>query len=196
MSEPQPWTDADLMARMGRGDAQALGLLVDRYKDAMVNYLTRLTGSRDRGEDVAQDAFLRLFQAAPRYREDGRLVAYLYRIATNLVRSDERRRRRFRLVSGLLAHSDPRHQPAAGPSRLIRLEERQLLQRSLGELPLRFRVPLVLFTVEGWTYEAIAEFLGVAPGTVKSRIHRGRERLRQRLAPYREGRDSREGGFT
>jgi RNA polymerase sigma-70 factor (ECF subfamily) len=187
MSEPQPWTDADLMARISQGDTQAFGLLVDRYKDAMVNYLTRLTGNRERGEDVAQEAFLRLYQAAPRYREDGRLVGYLYRIATNLVRSDERRRRRFRLVSGMLSGSGPQHQAATGPMRLLRLEERALLTRALGELPLRYRVPVVLYTVEGWTYEAIAQFLGVREGTVKSRIHRGRERLRARLTPYRNG---------
>jgi RNA polymerase sigma-70 factor, ECF subfamily len=187
MTEPQPSTDADLMARMGRGDAQALGCLVDRYKDAIVNYLTRLTGSRDRGEDVAQEAFLRLYQAAPRYREDGRLVAYLYRIATNLVRSEERRRRRFRLVSGLLAGGEPHHHAPTGPTRLLRQEERAVLTRALAELPLQFRVPVVLYAVESWTYEAIAEFLGVSLGTVKSRIHRGKERLRTRLAPYRHG---------
>ncbi len=186
MSEPQPWTDADLMARMGQRDAQALGLLVDRYKDAMVNYLTRLTGSRDRGEDIAQEAFLRLYQAAPRYQEDGRLVPYLYRIATNLVRSEERRRRRFRLVSGLLSGAGPHHHAPTGPSRLLRQEERALLTRALGELPLVFRVPVVLFAVEGWTYESIAEFQGTSVGTVKSRIHRGKERLRTRLAPYRQ----------
>src|SRR4029453_388942 len=122
------------MAREGQGDAQALGLLVDRYKDAIVNYLTRLTGNRDRGEDVAQEAFLRLYQAAPRYREDGRRAPYLYRIATNLVRTEERRRRRFRLVSGLLAVSEPRHHPATGPSRLLRQEERALLARALAEV--------------------------------------------------------------
>jgi RNA polymerase sigma-70 factor (ECF subfamily) len=187
MSEPQPWTDADLMARMGQGDAQALGLLVDRHKDAMVNYLTRLTGSRDRGEDMAQEAFLRLYQAAPRYREDGRLVPYLYRIATNLVRSEDRRRRRFRLVSGLLSVGGSQHHAPVGPSRLLRQEERVLLTRALGELPLVFRVPLVLCAVEGWSYESIAEFLSTSVGTVKSRIHRGKERLRTRLAPYRQG---------
>lgn len=187
MSEPQPWTDADLMARMRGGDVQALGFLVDRYKDAMVNYLTRLTGSRERGEDAAQEAFLRLYQSAPRYRDDGRLVPYLYRIATNLVRSEERRRRRFRLVSGLLAGSGPHHSAPAGPTRLIRQEERTLLTRALSELPLIFRVPVVLCAVEGWTYEAIAELQGTSVGTVKSRIHRGKERLRARLAPYRHG---------
>jgi RNA polymerase sigma-70 factor (ECF subfamily) len=187
MSEPQPWTDADLMTRMGEGDTQAFGFLVDRYKDPMVNYLTRLTGSRERGEDAAQEAFLRLYQAAPRYRDEGRLVPYLYRIATNLIRSEERRRRRFRLVSGLLAGGGPRHSAPAGPMRLLRQEERSLLTRALAELPLIFRVPVVLYAVEGWTYEAIAEFQGTQVGTVKSRIHRGKERLRARLAPYRQG---------
>ena len=179
-------SDADLMARMGQGDAEALGELVDRHKDAMVNYLTRLTGSRDRGEEVAQEAFLRLFQSAPRYREEGRLVPYLFRIATNLVRSAERRERRFRIVQGFLSSNGHAEAPAA-QLHLLRQEERRMLARALGELPLRYRVPLVLAAVEGWSYQEIATLLGCREGTVKSRIARGRERLRARLAPYRNG---------
>jgi RNA polymerase sigma-70 factor (ECF subfamily) len=186
MTEANPVEDAELMARMGQGDVQALAGLVDRHKDAMVNYLARLTGSRDRGEELAQEAFLRLYQSASRYREEGRLLSYLYRIATNLARSEERRFRRFRVLSGALAAGNGHH-PPTGPSRLLRQEERRLLGRALSELPLRFRVPIVLHAVEGWPYEAIARFLRTSEGTIKSRIHRGRERLRARLAPYREG---------
>ena len=182
----QEASDAELMARMGRGDPEALGELVDRHKDAMVNYLTRLTGSRDRGEEIAQEAFLRLFQAAPGYREEGRLAPYLFRIATNLVRSAERRERRFRIVQGFLSSNGHAQAPAAQLS-LLREEERRLLARALAELPLRYRVPLVLAAVEGWSYHEIATFLGCREGTVKSRVWRGRERLRARLGPYRNG---------
>ena len=83
--------DADLMARLRAGDRDALGDLVERHKDALVNYLTRLTGRRERGEELAQEAFVRLLQAVPRYREEGKLLPYLYRIATNLARSEDRR---------------------------------------------------------------------------------------------------------
>lgn len=183
-------TDAELMVEVKRGDAQALGTLVDRHKDAMVNYLTRLTGSRDRGEEIAQEAFLRLYQSAPRYREEGRLLPLLYRIATNLVRSEDRRARRWRLVEGtFLIHALRAgwHRVPAAEARLLRAEEHQVLAAALAALPLRFRAPLVLAAIEGRSHQEIAQLLGCREGTVKSRIHRGRERLRVLLTPYRAG---------
>jgi RNA polymerase sigma-70 factor (ECF subfamily) len=183
MSEP---ADAELMARMQAGDLQALGVLVDRHKDAMVNYLARLSGSRDRGEDLAQETFLRLYQAAGAYREEGRLLPYLYRIATNLLRGEERRERRRRLL--LVSFSSNGHDPEPGAqARLLRAEMHRQVARALRQVPLRYRVPLVLHGVEDWPYQAIAELLGCREGTVKSRIHRGRELLRRRLAPYWNG---------
>jgi RNA polymerase sigma-70 factor (ECF subfamily) len=177
--------DAELMARVREGDREALGRLVDRHKDAMVNYLARLAGSRDRAEELAQEAFLRLYRFAPRYREEGRLVPLLYRIATNLLRGEERRERRRRVL--LLGMSRNGHVPPAAQERLLRRELRERVGEAIGRLPLRFRVPLVLHGVEGWSYQAIADLLGCSEGTVKSRIHRGRERLRAALQPYWNG---------
>jgi RNA polymerase sigma-70 factor (ECF subfamily) len=151
--------------------------------------LTRITGHRDRGEEVAQEAFVRLFEAAPRYREQGRLLPFLYRIATNLVRSEERRERRFRMFSLVHPHGtagEP-HSHAVAPVRLLQQEAQREVQRALAALPLHFRAPVVLHGVEGWTYQAIAALLGCREGTVKSRIHRGHQRLRESLRGYWKG---------
>ena len=86
------------MARVREGDREGFADLVDRHKDAVVNYLARLTGDRDRAEDLAQETFLRLFRSAGDYTEQGYLRAFLFRIATNLVRSEERREKRLRLL--------------------------------------------------------------------------------------------------
>lgn len=189
-------TDGELMARMACGDREALAVLVDRYKDDLVNYLTRLVGRRETGEELAQDTFLRLFEAAPRYREEGKFQAFLYRIATNFARSHERRERLHRGVMGAFSWGSAGSTGAASwpfrsfePShehRFLEAEAGRALERELAELPLKFRVPLVLFAVEGWSQRTIAEFLGCAEPTVKTRIHRARERLKARLAPYRE----------
>ncbi|MGE5232879.1 MAG: RNA polymerase sigma factor [Acidobacteriota bacterium] len=184
--------DADLMARLRAGDREALGDLVERHQDALVNYLTRLTGRRERGEELAQEAFVRLLQAVPRYREEGKLLPYLYRIATNLARSEDRRERRFRFFALAAGRNGDDPAPAIDPAgvgtdRLLREETQRVVGAALAALPLRFRVPVTLYAIEGWSYEAIAETLGTRVGTVKSRIHRGRERLRERLAPYWQG---------
>lgn len=177
--------DATQMARVRSGDREAFSDLVDRHKDAVVNYLTRLTGNRDRAEDLAQETFLRLFRSAGSYSEQGLLRGYLFRIATNLVRSEERREKRLRLLMPFLGR--PEHAEPVAPSGLLRRELHREVSAAVADLPLRFRVPLVLHEIEGWAYADIAQALGCREGTVKSRIHRGRQHLKERLAPYWQG---------
>lgn len=182
--EPAP-SDAELMAATRQGDRDAFALLVERYKDSLVGYLSRLTGCRSRAEDLAQDAFLALYQHADRYVEQGRLQGLLYRIATNRLRSQERRARRWRLLEPMLASSNG-HQPPPAPQRVLAAEAQRELAAALAALPLTFRVPLVLHEIEGWPYADVARWIGCREGTVKSRIHRGRRRLREKLASYFE----------
>jgi RNA polymerase sigma-70 factor (ECF subfamily) len=177
--------DATQMARVRSGDRDAFADLVDRHKDAVVNYLTRLTGNRDRAEDLAQETFLRLFRSAGSYSEQGLLRGYLFRIATNLVRSEERREKRLRLLLPFLGRQE--HAEPAAPSGLLRQEMHREVSAAVAQLPLRYRVPLVLHEIEGWAYSDIAQALGCREGTVKSRIHRGRQHLKERLAPYWQG---------
>ncbi|MDY7092212.1 MAG: sigma-70 family RNA polymerase sigma factor [Acidobacteriota bacterium] len=180
-------TDGLLMERTAAGDRGAFAELVDRYKDPLVGYLTRLSGSRDRAEDLAQETFLRLYQAADSYRHQGQLKSYLYRIATNLLRSQQRRERRWRWLQPVLRPTlevtadDSQTRPQAG---VLAEEAQHEVARALARLPLNFRAPLVLFELEGWSYQRIAELLGCQEGTVKSRIHRGRRKLKQELTPY------------
>jgi RNA polymerase sigma-70 factor, ECF subfamily len=188
MSQPmileQP-SDAELMARVREGDREAFADLVDRHKDAVVTYLARLTADRDRAEDLAQETFLRLFRSAGDYVEQGYLRAFLFRIATNLVRSEERRAKRLRLLMPFLPR--PEHTEPAAPSGMLRREMHREVSAAVARLPLRYRVPLVLHEIEGWTYVDIAQELGCREGTVKSRIHRGRQQLKEKLEPYWNG---------
>jgi RNA polymerase sigma-70 factor, ECF subfamily len=180
-------SDADLMAATRSGDPDAFAVLVERHKDPLVGYLGRLTGCRERAADLAQETFLRLFQHCDRYREQGQLKALLYRIATNLLRSEQRRERRFRLLQPLLGATSDALRPdpeATIHRRALGGEQRGHVARALAALPLRYRVPLVLYELEEWTYGDIAAHLGCREGTIKSRIHRGRQRLREHLAPY------------
>ncbi len=182
----EPPGDDLLMARVRAGDRDAFAMLVDRHKDAVVNYLTRLAGNRDRAEDLGQETFLRLFRSAAGYSEQGLLRAYLFRIATNLVRSEERRERRMRLLLPFLGGAAPHAEPT-GASGLLRQEVHREVAAAVAELPMRFRVPLVLHEIEGWSYLDIAQELKCQEGTVKSRVHRGRQQLKRKLEPYWNG---------
>lgn len=180
-------TDGELLERSRGGDPEAFGQLVDRYKSPMVNYLARLAGCRDRAEDLAQETFVRLYQGLDRYREKGNFMAYLFRIATNLVRSEERRKKRWRLLAPIFVSTNG-HRSGPGPQdRLLAGEEHRQVSRALADLDLVYRAPLVLREIEGRSYLEIAAVLGVSEGTVKSRLHRGRHLLKQKLAPYWNG---------
>ncbi|MEM7480471.1 MAG: sigma-70 family RNA polymerase sigma factor [Acidobacteriota bacterium] len=186
MGEPK---DADLMAATRAGDLDAFGVIVDRYKDGLVNYLTRLSGCRQRAEDLAQEGFLRLLETAERYQDRGCLKALLYRIAVNRLRSENRRRRRWRIMEPLLGpgHDGTGAPPTQPRDDLLRTEAQRRLAEAIAELPLRFRVPLVLHEIEGWSYGDIATSTDSRIGTVKSRIARARGRLKESLAPYWNG---------
>lgn len=188
--------EAELLERTRARDDEAFRLLVDRHKGLLVNYLTRLTGCRDRAEDYAQEAFIRFYQQIHRYREEGALSAYLLRIATNLVRSDERRKKRWKVLEPLFmitgfktSHGSANaHGAITSPQgeALAHEEQRQVVQ-ALESLDLLYRAPIVLREIEGMSYRDIAAALEISVGTVKSRLNRGRQLLKQELAPYWNG---------
>ena len=183
----QDLTDSQLMMRVRSGDHEAFATLVDRYRNSLVNYLTHLDGSRDRAEEFAQEAFLRLYQHADRYDEQGRLAPYLFRIATNLFRSEKRRERRWELLWPRFSSNGDRHHEPMAQAGLMRDEIRRKVSEAVASLPLRLRAPIVMREIEGWSYREIAETLECEEGTIKSRIFRGREQLKRVLAPYWNG---------
>src|SRR4051794_41542071 len=126
---PEPASDGELMARAAAGDRDAFADLVARHQRALLGYLGRLCGSADRAEELAQEAFVRLYRAAPGYRDQGRLLPYLFRIAVNLLRSEERRRRRWRLLLPLYTGGRDDPAPGAAEEALLRGE----LQRRVRE---------------------------------------------------------------
>jgi RNA polymerase sigma-70 factor (ECF subfamily) len=197
MADEARQSDAELMAAAAGGDRDSFGRLVDRHKDHLVSYLSRLTGSRERGEDLAQEAFLKLWENASRYREEGKLHGLLYAIAVNRLRSEERRARRWRVLAAFLPLPPGEGEPPTAQTALLGREAGRQVAAALADLPLRYRVPLVLAEIEEWSHRDIALHLGCREGTVKSRLHRGRERLRARLAPYvDEGREVSHGRTT
>jgi RNA polymerase sigma-70 factor (ECF subfamily) len=191
-------TDAELMDGMKRGDRDAFREIVERHRHNLIGHLTALIRDRDRGEEIAQEAFIRLWEYRTRYEEQGMFVAYLYRIATNLLRDQERKARRreallrkfFRRERSENASTEQgmeSHGRGCPQEELLRDEATERVARALAALPLRYRSPLVLREVEGWSYQDIAKAIGCREGTVKSRIHRGRSELRRLLAAYWNG---------
>src|SRR5688572_10197662 len=105
-------TDDVLMQRVTAGDEDAFAEIVDRYKNSLVNYVTHLVRSRERAEEIAQDAFVRLYRFEANYREQEKLGPYLFRIATNLVVTEARREKRWMLLLPRLHASTSTSVPA------------------------------------------------------------------------------------
>ena len=184
-------TDDALMQRVRGGDDDAFAEIVDRYKNPLVNYLTHLVRSRDRAEEIAQDAFVRLYRNASQYKEQERLGPYLFRIATNLVVSEVRREKRWTLLLPRL-HASSRTSVPSPDTNILTDEIQRQVSAALERLPLKYRAPLVLFEIEEWSYDEIAKSLELRCGTVKSRISRARDLLRKHLAPWWTGGENHE----
>src|SRR5712692_239019 len=175
--------DGALIKRIREGDEDAFAIFVDRHKDSLVNYLTHLTRSRERAEEVAQDAFVRFYRNASKCRDQERLTPYLFRIATNLVVTQIRRDRRWKSLLPRLIALQPRSAPPADRPLLTEEIQRKVTE-ALEQLPLKFRAPLVLFEIEEWSYDEISRAIGCRVGTVKSRISRARALMRVQLESW------------
>jgi RNA polymerase sigma-70 factor (ECF subfamily) len=162
--------------------AEEFEAFVHENQHSLINYLTHLTRSRERAEEIAQDAFVRFYRNMDRCRDNERLSPYLFRIATNLVVTQIRRDQRWKRILPLFTVMQP---TSAAPSdRPLTNEIQKKVTAALEQLPLKFRAPLVLFEIEEWSYEAIARALDCRIGTVKSRISRARKLMRVQLEPW------------
>jgi RNA polymerase sigma-70 factor (ECF subfamily) len=178
--------ESELVERSRAGDLDAFNQIVAAYQDLVYNVCLRMLGNRQSAEDVAQEAFFSAFRNVARMR--GPTVrAWLLRIASNASIDEIRRRKRQPQLSLDMSPGDeePGRQievpdPAAGPEELaLRWELRAALQAELLRLPDDQRLAVVLCDVQGLSYEEIAAAMGSSVGTVKSRISRGRARLRE-----------------
>ncbi|GGD00625.1 RNA polymerase sigma factor SigE [Tersicoccus solisilvae] len=142
----------------------------------------RLSGNRQDAEDLVQETFIRVFRSLDTF-QPGSLTGWMHRITTNLFLDSARRRSRVRFES--LGEDGADRLPSAepGPERSFEFAHLDLdVQAALNQLAPSFRAAVVLSDLEGYSYDEVADALGLKLGTVRSRIHRGRAKLRDALA--------------
>jgi len=187
--EPSQDPDAALVARWQSGDPRAFEQLVRRHERSVFRLLYRMLGSREEAEDAAQEAFLSLHRHGRRFRREARFSTFLYRVAANAAlnrrRSLGRSRARERELAARQAGGSDLPSSPRDPEDAARGSETQArVQQALLELPGELRMAVVLYDIEGQSYKDIAEILGIPEGTVKSRIHRARQGLRDLLEEF------------
>jgi RNA polymerase sigma-70 factor, ECF subfamily len=180
VGQPQPPSDAELLAAHVGGDPDAFAELVRRHRDRLWAVALRTLGDREEAADAVQDALLSAYRAAASFRGESAVTTWLHRVVVNAC-LDRVRRRGARptvplLDDDVLASASD----AAG-----RVETKVDIEAALATLPPEQRAALVLVDMQGWSVDEAARILDVAPGTIKSRCARGRARLLPVLAHLR-----------
>ncbi|MGC6486614.1 MAG: RNA polymerase sigma factor [Planctomycetota bacterium] len=190
-----PGGETDLLARYRDGDADAFRELVEEYRGRMLQFFYRLCWDRDRAEDLCQELFIKLIVGSKRYRPEGRMSTFVYRVATNLwidhYRAQRPRPRMYSYDQAVRPDSDDAPRQFAGddvaPSeRLIDGEERAALRRALERLTEPHRLVFELAVYQERPYGEISDLLGIPVGTVKSRMHNAVHALKEMLGSSRD----------
>lgn len=171
--------DQKLIALVQQGDGSAFAEIVRIYKDKIVNYLYQVTGDYQRAVDLSQETFIRVYFKADRYQPIAPLSSWIYAIASNLAKTDHKRRRRTMAVS--LEELPPTVEISTPSGEKSDTGLSRNLQAALDSLHPRYRIPVVLKDIEGYSQEEIATIVKRPVGTVKARISRGRAMLRKSL---------------
>jgi RNA polymerase sigma-70 factor (ECF subfamily) len=183
--------DAELVARVQRGDKQAFDLLVLKYQRKIMRLLSRMIRDPGEIEDVAQEAFIKAYRALPQFRGESAFYTWLYRIAINTARNwlaqnnrrpstpsaqENEEGETFDATDNLTDSSNPESEMA---SRQIA----DTVNKAINDLPEDLRNAIVMREIDGMSYEDIAESMSCPIGTVRSRIFRAREAIATRLRP-------------
>lgn len=170
--------DVLLMKEVATGDEAALRMLIQKWQNPLINFFYRSLQSREQAEDLTQTLFIKLYQAAPRYKATAKFSTYLFAIARRLLINEYRRSQRKPLD---LVDPAEMKGSVSGRKELETMEIEEAFQLALRELPENHREALLLYKQQELSYQEISEILGVPESSVKTWIFRGRQRLRESL---------------
>jgi RNA polymerase sigma-70 factor (ECF subfamily) len=187
--------EVQLMLRTKDGDDEAFAELVEAYQDRLVGIFFHMLQDKEGAEDLAQEAFLRIYRARETYKPTAKFSTWLFRIANNLASNSRRSKSRRREVALNLRDSGPlgprpeekliAEKSALMPARQVAKREMQLMVReALDSLNDRQKMALNLHKFEGMSYANIGEAMEMTPAAVKSLLSRARENLKVKLAKY------------
>ena len=185
-------SDGALVAPLKSGEADAFEELLRRYEGKVYGLARSITRNESDAQDALQDAFLSIYRKIGSFKEEASLSTWIYRIATNAalmkVRGRRRDERAIPMEDYMPKYDESGHRAAASPDwpprgdeELLRGELREILNRSIGELPPDYRTVFVLRDQEGLSTQEVAKVLELSVPAVKSRLHRARLFLRERI---------------
>ncbi|WP_042142177.1 RNA polymerase sigma factor SigW [Paucisalibacillus sp. EB02] len=178
----------DKIKQVKKGDHAAFEDIVMFYQDKIYQHCHRMLGNKHEAEDIAQEAFIRAYVNIHSYDERRKFSTWLYRIATNLTIDRLRKRKpdyyldaEVKGTEGLDMYSQLAADGKLPEDEIEGLELQHYIQKQIAELPPKYRSIIMLRYLEDFSLQEISEILDIPIGTVKTRIHRGREALRKKL---------------
>ncbi len=190
MSNKVDIREEELARRAQKGDEVAFDNLVSYCAPRIFNLAYRLLDNRDDADDITQEAFMRIYQALPRFKWDAPLSSWMYRITSNLC-FDEMKRRKKRPLNFAEITAEGENEPEfvaenADPADIIiKSTDAKIIQQCMAELTPEARMIIVMFDVQGMSYLEIADVMKLNMGTVKSRLNRARHTLREKIEKLR-----------
>ena len=181
--------DLAFMTRIARGDEEAFRLLIEKHQHAVIGTIAKMTNNSPETEDIAQQVFLRLWRAAPRYKATAKFTTYLFTITRNLVFNETRKKTR-RKEHSLEEQEDEWHQAIEDNSStrpdqaLSDRELSEVVDQAVAQLPEKQRLAVILRQQERMPYEEMADILDLSISAIKSQLFRARATLRETLKPY------------
>jgi len=179
-------SDEDLIEKFQNGDLYAFDLIVNRYKNQLLNFVYRFLGNAEEAEDLVQETFLRVYRNRKAYQKVAKFSTWIYTIAGNLAKTElrKRKRRKFFSISDLGYNekdydiSDEAYNPEKDVDGRMKEE---IIHREIDGLSPKFREVILLRDVQQLSYEEISQIVNIPLGTVKSRVNRGRLKLQEKL---------------
>jgi RNA polymerase sigma-70 factor (ECF subfamily) len=179
-----------LISACKKGDHDAFSVLVQRYQRRVFNLVFRMVQNYEEANEITQEAFLAAWQGLPAFRGDARFSTWLYRIAYNCALKQLEARKRDRALQEALQveQFNESDEDAQHTAHLEMLDNRELIQAQLSQLPTKYRIVLVLRHLQDMTYEEMAEVLTMPIGTIKTHLFRARNLLKERLQEFERAR--------
>jgi RNA polymerase sigma-70 factor (ECF subfamily) len=191
-SLPVDQDDALLVIACKNGDQDAFSLLVQRYQRRVFNLVFRMLQNYDEACEITQETFLAAWQGLPAFRGEARFTTWLYRIAYNCSLKQLEARKRDQVLQAALQSEQALEDENHHAHRLRQLDNQELVQEQLSQLPPKYRAVLILRHLQDMTYEEMAEVLTVPIGTIKTHLFRARNLLKERLQAFEYGRRRKE----
>ncbi|MEP1740391.1 MAG: RNA polymerase sigma factor RpoE [Kangiellaceae bacterium] len=183
-------TDAELVERVQRGDKRAFDILVIKYQSKILSIVSRFISDNAEINDVAQDAFIKAYRALPNFRGESAFYTWLYRIAINTAKNYLTARGRRPPASDIDSQDAESYgvgvalRENASPEKLMMRDQlKDVIFKTIEELPDDLKTAITLREIEGLSYEEIAESMDCPVGTVRSRIFRAREAIDDKMQP-------------